>query len=216
MIFFLYLKTFYPIKANYAKDMRVNGKIFMSEKSVEMPEGIDVSQEFSSLTMKGPKGELKRDFSHPKVHTRIEGNNVIFKSDDDRKKTIALLGTFSAHARNMIIGVTQGWDCRLKAVYSHFPMKVAVEGDKVVIQNFMGERNTRNSAIIGETKVNVKKDEIIVTGIDKEDAGQTAANIEQVTKVTKFDRRVFQDGIFITQKCQPIEEKQGKEEKQEK
>lgn len=181
----------------------------MSEKQVEIPEGIEARQEGTSITVKGPKGELSRDFRHPKVRTELKGGVVKFLSDDERKKTVALLGTFSAHVTNMVAGVTSGWECKLKAVYSHFPMKLAVEGDAVVIQNFMGERSSRKSRIVGRTKVDIKKDEIIVTGIDKEDVGQTAANIEQVTKVTRFDRRIFQDGIYITQKCMPAEDNKG-------
>jgi large subunit ribosomal protein L6 len=181
----------------------------MSEKQVEIPEGVEAVQEGASITVKGPKGELSRDFRHPKVRMELKGSKVKFISDDDRKKTVALLGTFSAHVRNMVGGVTSGWESRLKAVYSHFPMKLAVEGDAVVIQNFMGERSSRRTRIVGQTRVDIKKDEIIVTGIDKEDVGQTAANIEQVTKVTRFDRRIFQDGIYITQKCIPIEDSKG-------
>jgi len=177
----------------------------MAEKTVEIPEGIEARQEGSSVTIKGPKGELSRDFAHPKVSTETSGSAVRFKSLDDRKRTVALLGTFAAHVRNMITGVKSGWECRLKVVYSHFPVKVAVEGDGVAIQNFMGGRKPKKSMIVGQTKVDVNKDEIVVTGADKEDVGQTAANMELVTKVAKFDKRIFQDGIYITRKCSPIE-----------
>ena len=72
----------------------------------------------------------------------------------------------------------------------------------------MGERNPRKARIVGQTKVDIKKDEIIVTGIDKEDVGQTSANIELATKVTGYDRRIFQDGCYITQKCCQAMEKE--------
>jgi large subunit ribosomal protein L6 len=183
----------------------------MSEKKIEIPAGIEVRQEGNTIAVKGPKGELSREFLHPKISTKTKDNQVAFISDDDRKKSVALLGTFAAHLKNMFTGVTSGWEARLKVVYSHFPMKVAVEVDSVIIQNFMGERSPRTSKIVGQTKVDAKKDDIIVTGIDKEDVGQTAANMEIVTKVTKYDRRIFQDGIYITQKCQPIVNQHEKE-----
>jgi large subunit ribosomal protein L6 len=174
-----------------------------------MPDGIEARQEGTSIAIKGPKGELSRDFGNPKIRIGANGNSVTFTSADERKKTLALLGTFAAHVRNMITGVTSGWETRLKVVYSHFPVKLAAEGSKIIIQNFMGERSPRHAKILGQTKVDIKKDEVIVRGIDKEEVGQTAANIETVTKVTKYDRRVFQDGIYITQKCQPITSPEG-------
>jgi len=187
----------------------------MSEKttkSVEIPAGIDVRQDGHSLAVKGPKGELARDFRHPKITIKTKGDEVTFTAADERKKTRAMLGTCAAHLRNMITGVTIGWESRLKVVYSHFPVKLGVEGDKVVIQNFMGERSPRRVQIAGQTKVEVKKEEIVVSGIDKEATSQTAANIELVTKVTGYDRRIFQDGCYITQKCSPMVEGKGEGE----
>ncbi|RLI98602.1 MAG: 50S ribosomal protein L6 [Candidatus Aenigmatarchaeota archaeon] len=178
----------------------------MSEKTVDIPEGIEVKQEGNVLTVKGPKGELTRDFSHPKIVTEAKEKKVTFRGDDEKRKTYALLGTFASHVRNMVTGVTKGWEARIKAVYSHFPVKVAVQGDTVAIQNFLGERSTREAKIVGDTVVNAKKDDIIITGTSKEDVGQTAANIELIAKVKGFDRRIFQDGFYVTQKCQPAGE----------
>ena len=51
---------------------------------------------------------------------------------------------------------------------------------------------------MGDTKVEVKGQDIILTGIEREDVGQTMGNIEQACRITKFDRRIFQDGIYFT------------------
>ena len=181
----------------------------MSEKTVDIPEEVEARAEKSMVFIKGPKGELSRDFRHPRVEVSVSPGKVTFKSSDDKKKTLALLGTFASHVRNMSKGVTMGWEAALKVVYSHFPMKVGVAGDEVEIQNFMGERKSRKTRIVGQTRVEVKKDEIIVTGIDKEDVGQTAANIELLTRVSGFDKRVFQDGCYITRKCAVAESQKG-------
>ena len=93
----------------------------MSEKSVDMPEGVEVRQEGTSLAVKGPKGELSRDFGHPKVKAEVRGSKVTFTSEDDRKKNSALLGTFAAHISNMAKGVTSGWECRLSRMRSVCP-----------------------------------------------------------------------------------------------
>jgi len=175
------------------------------EKTVTVPEGISVSREDNFLVVKGPKGELKKGFRHPRINLKIEGNTVNIKSDIDRKKINAVVGTWAAHLRNMAAGVKGGWESKLKVVYSHFPVKVNVEGDTVLIQNFGGERKPRTSKIVGDTKVEIKKDEIIVSGTDKEAVGQTSSNLELITKVKAKDKRVFQDGIYITSKPKPVE-----------
>ncbi len=69
-----------------------------------------------------------------------------------------------------------------------------------MVYNFLGEKSPRKTNILGDTKVEIKADEIIVSGISKEDTGQTAANLETLTKISARDRRVFQDGIYIEKK----------------
>ena len=117
-----------------------------------------------------------------------------------KKKENALLGTFRSHITNMIIGATSGFEYKMKIVYSHFPVKTSVKGDKFVIENFLGEKHPRSASIIGDTKIVVKGDEVVLTGSNKENVGQTAANIEQITRIKGYDPRVFQDGIYMTQK----------------
>ena len=88
----------------------------------------------------------------------------------------------------------------MEVFYSHFPMQVDVEGDEVVIENFLGERAPRRTAIHGDTDVQVDEETITLRGPDVEAVGQTAADIEQLTRVQDKDVRVFQDGVYITQK----------------
>jgi len=111
-----------------------------------------------------------------------------------------MVGTFWAHIRNLIRGVTEGFEYKLKVVYAHFPIKLRVEGDEVIIENFLGEKHPRKAKIVGRVKVEIRGQEIIVKGIDKEECGQTAANLEQATKIKRLDPRVFQDGIYIVEK----------------
>ncbi len=108
--------------------------------------------------------------------------------------------TFASHIRNLIHGVTEGFTYTLRLVYAHFPVKVSVRGDRVVIENFLGERHPRTAVIRGATKVDVRGDTLTVTGPSLEDVGQTAANIEQATRIKNKDPRVFQDGIYIVSK----------------
>ena len=177
----------------------------MPERTVQIPDGIEVRAEGRELVVKGPKGELRRLFHHPNMKIEMKEGTVVFSSGSNRKKDRAIVGTWAAHLRNMCSGVSHGWEARLKIIYSHFPMKVNVEGDRVVIGNFLGERSNRKADIVGQTKVQVDKDEIIITGINKENVGHTAANIERAAKVQGFDRRVFQDGCHLIQKAKAVE-----------
>lgn len=184
------------------------------KKTLEIPDGVSVSMEGENLLVKGPKGELRKELKGVKM--TVKGNEVILNSFSDRRKDKAMLGTWISHTKNMIIGVTVGWEARMKMVYSHFPVKFGVDERKIVIQNFMGERSQREAKIFGaSTKVEVKKDDVIITGIDKEDVGQTAANIELACKVKGFDRRVFQDGCHLVQKTRPIETEGEKHEQRQ-
>ena len=179
------------------------------EKVVEIPEGVTVRVEGRKITVSGPKGELSRNIRGSPVKIEVSGDKATVASESDRRKIKSHAGTWAAHIRNMIIGVTQGWEARLRILYSHFPMKFTVEGDTVKIGNFLGERQDRITKVKGDVKVEVNKDLVTVTGNDREEVGQAAAVIEQSAKVRGFDKRVFQDGVHLIQKTAPMEAPEG-------
>ena len=168
-------------------------------EEISIPDGVDVTID-GGVTVKGPKGELSRKFNHSEISMAVEDDRVVLEVKFPKKKDKAMIGTVRAHISNMITGVTEGFRYRMKIVYAHFPMSVKVAGDKVVIENFLGERHPRTARIVGDTKVQVKGDEVEITGINKEHVGQTMANIEQATKIKGRDPRVFQDGIYLVSK----------------
>lgn len=175
----------------------------MSSRVVEIPKEVTVEIDGLKVKVKGPLGEIYKDFSHTtgQITIRKEENKVIVEVvGKPRRKKLALVGTIAAHIENMIIGVTKGFTYRLKIVYGHFPMSVKVKGNYVVIENFIGERSPRYAKIVGNVKVQIEQDDVIVKGIDIEEVGQTAANIENATRVTDRDPRIFLDGIFIYHK----------------
>jgi large subunit ribosomal protein L6 len=97
----------------------------------------------------------------------------------------------------MITGVTKGYQYKLKIVFSHFPISVKLQDKSVLIENFTGERRPRRIKLIGSVKVKIEPDDIIVEGANLEEVSQTAANIEQATRVRNKDPRVFLDGIYV-------------------
>ncbi|MBS7606397.1 50S ribosomal protein L6 [Candidatus Bathyarchaeota archaeon] len=173
-------------------------------RKVKIPEGVTVKVEGKTVEVIGEKGRLVRDFSGHPVEIRIIGDEVEVSAVWPKRREKACVGTVAAHIRNMIRGATKGFTYKLKIVFAHFPISVKISGDKVLIENFMGERAPRVAKIVGNTKVTVKGDDIIVQGINIEEVSQTAANIEQATKIKDRDPRRFLDGIYIYEKMEGL------------
>ena len=172
----------------------------MNRTELEIPDDVSAEMDHLDLTVEGPNGSVTRRLWYPDVSVSVEGDHVGLESEADDANTRATVGTFESHVQNMLHGVTEGWEYQMEIFYAHFPMQVTVEGDEVVIENFLGERAPRTVPIRGDTEVQVDGEEISLSGPDKEAVGQTAADIEQLTRVNDKDTRVFQDGVYITKK----------------
>ena len=175
--------------------------------TITVPEGVKLDLVGRAVKVTGPRGAVERELWHPSVQLTKEqsedGTVVLVRSDSPRKKIRAIAGTYASHLRNMITGVQQGFFFKLAIVHAHFPMQVAVtkEGDFLAVSNFLGERKPRLAKIVPGAKVEVKGRDVLVSGLDKEAVGQTAANIEQTTRIKGYDPRVFQDGIYLVDKA---------------
>jgi large subunit ribosomal protein L6 len=172
----------------------------MPRTELKIPDEVSAEVEHLDLTVEGPNGSVTRRLWYPDVSVGVDDGRVVIESDADDAKTESTLGTFESHVRNMFHGVTEGWEYEMEVFYSHFPMQVTVQGEEVVIENFLGEKAPRRTEIHGDTQVEVDGEEVTLRGPDIEDVGQTAADIEQLTRVQSKDVRVFQDGVYITQK----------------
>ncbi|MFC7098286.1 50S ribosomal protein L6 [Halobaculum marinum] len=171
------------------------------ERDIELPEDVSADLDHLDLTVEGPNGSVTRRLWYPDVSVSTEDDAVVIAYPDDAdRQTKATVGTFASHVTNMVHGVTEGWEYEMEVFYAHFPMDVSVEGDEVVITNFLGETAPRRTQIRGDTDVQIDGEALTLTGPSKEDVGQTAASIEQLTRVTDKDTRVFQDGVYITRK----------------
>ena len=174
----------------------------MTRTAIEIPDEVSAEVSNLDLTVEGPNGSVTRTLWFPSVSVSVDDGEVVITTDADDAKTNATVGTFESHVSNMIHGVTEGWEYEMEVYYAHFPMQVDVDGDEVVIENFLGERSERRTPLRGDTEVQVDGEVVTLSGPSKEDVGQTAADIEQLTRVTDKDNRVFQDGVYITQKPQ--------------
>jgi large subunit ribosomal protein L6 len=167
------------------------------ENIVEVPETVNLTLDGHKVAVTGTNGTVTRDFGHTKLNLSYQDNSLRIWVENPRKKQASLVNTLASHIRNMMKGVTEGFTYKLKIVFIHFPMTINVQKNKVVINNFVGERQARIAKIYGDVQVKVEGDDIIVTGNDIENVAQTAANIEQSTKIRNKDLRKFLDGIYV-------------------
>jgi len=174
-------------------------------RTIQVPEGVTINIEGKKVTVKGAKGTLKRDFSFIPISISADGDTIRVWAEWPRKKEAALIGTIYSHVKNMISGVQKGFTYKIKIVFSHFPISVKVQGKLVSIENFTGERRARNAKILGDVKVKVEAEDVVVQGLNLEDVSQTAANIEQITKVKRKDPRIFLDGLYVYERNEGME-----------
>jgi large subunit ribosomal protein L6 len=167
---------------------------------VDLLQGVSASVDGRVLSVKGPLGTVKKNFHNIHVNVGVEAGKIRVTSFSGKKKDVVSSNTVSSIVRNMVTGVTEGYLYRMKVVFAHFPVTVKVKGDTVVVENFMGERSARTTKIVGDCKVSVDGDDIIIKGVSLEDVGQTSANLEQATKIKRKDQRIFLDGIYVYEK----------------
>jgi large subunit ribosomal protein L6 len=168
---------------------------------VEAPASVTIKKEGNLIQVKGTLGTVKKDFTKLPATVTVEGNKVTIKPYGTRKRDLAVTNTARSIIAGMIKGVEKGYTYKLKIIFAHFPISVKVRGKEVHVENFFGERSARMSRIIGDaTKVSVVGEDVVIQGPSLEDVSQTAANIEQSTKIKGKDQRVFLDGLYIYSK----------------
>ncbi len=175
---------------------------------LELPEGVSANFANDQLTINGPLGKVSQDFSKIPVKIQIQGAKLEVSTPGSRRKDNAVINTANSLVRNAIEGVTKGYEYKLKVVFAHFPVSVKVQGNKVLVENFYGERAPRVGEIVGDTKVQVQGEDLIVSGVSIRDVGQTAANLEQATTVRRKDQRVFLDGVYVYERIRKARQPQ--------
>jgi large subunit ribosomal protein L6 len=174
-------------------------------ETIQAPDDVEVNLEGRKITVKGQKGTLIRDFSSAPVSMELNGKIIHIWAEWPRKKEASLVGTLRSHVQNMITGVKKGFTYKLKIVFSHFPISVKLKDKTILIENFTGERTPRKAKIIGNAQVKIQSEDVIIQGINLEEVSQTAANIEQATKVRRKDPRIFLDGLYVYERAEGME-----------
>jgi len=170
-------------------------------EEIEIPGGINAVIEDQMIILKKNNNEIKRKLN-PVIDVKIEGNKVIIEARKSTKREKKMFGTIIAHVNNMIKGLNENFQYKLQVAAVHFPVTLSHDKttNELVVKNFLGEKKDRRIKLIEGVNIKLNKDIIELDSPDIEKAGQAAANIENGTKVRKRDRRIFQDGIFITEK----------------
>jgi len=175
------------------------------QDEVVIPDGVTVTLNKHMLAFIGPLGKTYKSFRSIPVNIEVIEGKIIIKATGTKKRDYAILHTARSIIRNICEGLIVGYTIKMKVVYAHFPVTVKVDGNKVLIENFQGERAARITHIVGNTKVVPKGEDVILTGEVWTDITQTAANIELKTKVKNKDHRVFLDGIYAYEKKKGLE-----------
>nr|CAD7199397.1 unnamed protein product [Timema douglasi]CAD7571008.1 unnamed protein product [Timema californicum] len=187
-------------------------KQIVTNQTVKIPLGLTVTVKSRLITVKGPRGVLKRSFKHLALDIHMVGPRLIkVEKWFGTKKELAAVRTVCSHIQNMIKGVTKGFQYKMRAVYAHFPINcVTSENNSVIeIRNFLGEkfiRRVKMAAGVTVTNSPKQKDELIIEGNSIEDVSRSAALIQQSTTVKNKDIRKFLDGLYVSEKTTVVQE----------
>jgi large subunit ribosomal protein L6 len=168
--------------------------------SVSVPAGVTVTYENDVFTVTGPAGTITRKFLNPQITVKIADGKVDFAGKKNIIAEKMHMNTIRAHLKNMIIGAQKPYVYELKICSGHFPMTAAVKGQVFELKNFLGENKSRQLTFEQGVKVVVSADKITVESPDKEATGRVSAALEQLTRITNRDRRIFQDGIYLVKR----------------
>lgn len=150
----------------------------IGKKVIEIPEKTQVEVSSDSITVKGPLGELKKDFKSSNIDIKVEGNTITFSPRRNDLLSKALWGTYASHVINMIEGVNKPFEKKLSVEGVGY--KSEVSGTNLVLS--IGFSHQVKVPIPAGLKVTAEKNQITISGIDKEMVGAFAAKTRSLKK----------------------------------
>ncbi|OMH79840.1 60S ribosomal protein L9-A [Zancudomyces culisetae] len=187
-------------------------KNIYKEDTVDIPKDVTVSLKSRQVVVKGPRGVLTRDFRNVSVEiTHLGKQKLKIVVWHGGRKHLACIRTVCTHINNMIIGVTKGFEYKMRMVYAHFPINVVINdsSDAVELRNFLGEKYVRNVKLLEGVTITQStnvKDELVLVGNSIENVSQSAASITQAALVRNKDIRKFLDGVYVSEKGNVVKE----------
>ncbi|WP_249872554.1 50S ribosomal protein L6 [Oceanobacillus saliphilus] len=145
-------------------------------KPIEIPEGVELKLNGTTVTVKGPKGELTREL-HSDMKINIEDNVLTVERPSDHKDHRALHGTTRSLINNMVEGVSKGFEKSLEIIGVGY--RAQKQGNKLVVS--AGYSHPVEIDAIDGIEIDVPKNtQLTIKGIDKELVGAVAANIRAI------------------------------------
>lgn len=171
----------------------------VGKKPILIPDGVEVKIEGQKVTVKGPKGEIARQFS-PKVQIVLEGKSLLVSSLEEGKQARAIWGSSRANLNNLVLGVTQGFERKLEI--EGLGYKATLQG--ATLDLAVGFTHTIKVEPPEGVKFLVEKNVITVSGADLEKVAATAAKIKKTRKPEPYK------GAGIRYQGEQIRRKEGK------
>ena len=148
----------------------------IGNKIINLPAGVEIIQNNGVVTVKGPKGELTREFN-TNIEIRVEGTEVTLHRPNDSKEMKTIHGTSRANLNNMVVGVSEGFKKELEMRGVGY--RAQLQGSKLVLS--VGKSHQDEvEAPEGVSFEVPSATTIVVNGINKEVVGQTAAYIRSL------------------------------------
>ena len=186
-------------------------RILSTVEILDIPVGVKVSIQSRVVTVTGPRGTLVKslkfaqlEFTHVPASEGVSEHIRVEKWFGNRAER-AMVRTATSAISNMIKGVTKGYEYKMRSAFAHYPININLEnGDRTVaIRNYLGKKEVFTVDLpvgVTLTRSNDIKDQITLFGNDINLVSQTAAAIQQTTRVCDKDVRKFLDGIYVSEK----------------
>ena len=172
----------------------------LGKQPITIPAGVTATLTENVLTVKGPKGELVRDFKTNLIAITIDGSEIKLSPVGEDKLSQALWGTYASHIINMVTGVTEGYTKTLEIEGVGYRWEVA--GDKITMQ--VGFSHPVVMTVPAGITAVAEKSQLTISGFDKELVGSFAADVRSQKKPEPYK------GKGIRYKGEYIRRKQGK------
>ena len=169
----------------------------IGKQPVTVPAGVEVAIDGTTVTVKGPKVELTREFASI-MTIKQEGDQVIVERPDDSREAKSLHGLTRTLIHNMVVGVSEGYSKKLVMVGVGY--RAALKGKDLEMQ--LGYSHPVVVTPVDGIEFEVpSQTEIIVKGISKEVVGQVAADIRSWRKPEPYKGKgIRYEGEFVRRK----------------